>query len=363
METSSFQAPLERALTHALNHLKCGEEAPVAATASLAELRARLDVPLDEAGVDAARVIDELVAGCEGGILGSTGGRFFGWVMGGAMPAALAADWLTSAWDQNAASVSTSPAEAVIEEVCGSWLKELLGLPMTASFALVTGSQMGHVTCLAAARNALLARSGWDVERDGLTGAPPLRILSGDQRHGSIERAVRLLGLGSSSVIDLPTDDEGQLRAGVLEEALRRDPDQATIVILQAGDLNIGAFDPYEELIPLAHAAGAWVHVDGAFGLWAAASPRYRSYLTGVEQADSWVTDGHKWLNVPYDCGYAFVADPIPHHGSFGHRASYITRTTAARDPSEWTPEWSRRGRGVAPTPLCASLAGPGWPT
>ncbi len=231
----------------------------MAATSSLDDLRTRLHVPLAEQGIEASQVIDELVAGCDGGITGSTGGRFFGWVMGGATPAALAADWLTSAWDQNAASVSTSPAEAVIEEVCGAWLKELLGLPMSASFALVTGSQMGHVTCLAAARNALLARSGWDVERDGLAGAPPLRLISSDQRHGSIERAVRLLGIGSAAIIDLPPDDEGRLRAEVLAEALHHDPDRPTIVILQAGDLNIGAFDPYDELVPVAHAAGAWV--------------------------------------------------------------------------------------------------------
>jgi glutamate/tyrosine decarboxylase-like PLP-dependent enzyme len=238
METPPYQIPLERALAHAVAHLSHIDDAPVAATASLAELRARDGRPLDETGVDAAQVIDELVAGCAGGVLGSTGGRFFGWVMGGTMPAALAADWLTSAWDQNAASVATGPAEAVLEEICGVWLKELLGLPPTASFALVTGSQMGHVTCLAAARNALLARSGWDVERDGLLGAPRLRILSGDQRHGSIERAVRLLGLGSASVVDLPTDENGRLPAEVLDDALRRDPDVATIVILQAGDLN-----------------------------------------------------------------------------------------------------------------------------
>src|SRR5215213_4675543 len=348
VETPPYQVPLERALAHALDHLGRIDDAPVAATVSLDELRARLGRPLEETGVDAARVIDELVAGCAGGILGSTGGRFFGWVIGGATPAALAADWLTSAWDQNAASVSTGPAEAVLEEICAVWLKELLGLPPTASFALVTGSQMGHVTCLAAARNALLARTGWDVERDGLAGAPRLRILSGNQRHGSIERAVRLLGLGSASVVDLPTDEDGRWRAEVLDGALRRDPDVATSVILQAGGLNIGGLDAFMELIPLAHTSGAWVHVDGAFGLWAAASPQYRHYLAGVERADSWVTDGHKWLNVPYDCGYAFVADPVPHHAAFGHRASYIVRAADARDPSEWTPEWSRRGRGVA---------------
>jgi glutamate/tyrosine decarboxylase-like PLP-dependent enzyme len=348
VESSPYYAPLQCALAHALSHLKCLDEASVAATASIAALRDCLGFPLAESGLDATQVIDELVDACAGGVLGNAGGRFFGWVMGGATPAALAADWLTAAWDQNAASVASGPAEAVIEEVCGDWLKEVLGLPATASFALVTGSQMAHVTCLAAARNALLGRAGWDVERDGLAGAPRLRIVSGDQRHGSIARAARLLGLGTAAIVDVPTDEAGQLNADALDDALRREPDVATIVLLQAGDLNIGAFDPFDELIPLAHDRGAWVHVDGAFGLWAAASPRYRSHLAGVERADSWVTDGHKWLNVPYDCGYAFVADPTPHQAAFGHRASYIVRAADARDPSEWTPEWSRRGRGLA---------------
>jgi glutamate/tyrosine decarboxylase-like PLP-dependent enzyme len=348
VEAMPYRAPLERALVHALSHLEGLDDAPVATTASLAELRARLGRPLDEIGVDATRVIDDVVEDCAGGILGSAGGRFFGWVIGGALPGALAADWLTAGWDQNAASVSTGPAAAVVEEVCGRWLKELLGLPETASFALVTGSQMAHATCMAAARHALLARLGWNVERDGLTGAPPIRIVSSEQRHGSIERAARLLGLGSASIIDLPSDEEGRLRPEVLDDKLRQEAGTATIVLLQAGDLNIGAYDPFAELIPLAHASGAWVHVDGAFGLWAAASPRYRSLLSGVEHADSWVTDGHKWLNVPYDCAYAFVADPHSHRAAFGYRANYTTRSEEARDPNDWTPEWSRRGRGFA---------------
>lgn len=346
--TSPYRAPLERALSHAVVYLGHLDDGSVAATATLAELRARLARPLDDDGVDAVRVIDDLVADCDGGINGSAGGRFFGWVIGGSVPAALAADWLTAAWDQNAASYAAGPAEAVVEEVCGAWLKDLLGLPVGASFALVTGSQMGHVTCLAAARNALLARRGWDVERRGLAGAPPLRILTSDQRHGSIERAVRLLGLGADSVIDLPSDGEGRLRAETLTDALHTEPDRPTLVLLQAGDLNIGAFDPFDELIPLAHAHGAWVHVDGAFGLWAAASPRHRALLAGVERADSWVTDGHKWLNVPYDCGYAFVADPSPHHAAMSSHASYVVQTEGVRDERDWNPDWSRRGRGLA---------------
>jgi glutamate/tyrosine decarboxylase-like PLP-dependent enzyme len=345
---SAYRPVLEHVLKHALAHLENLEYTPVSATATLAELRVRLARPLTDDGVDAAQVIDELVADAAGGVLGSAGGRFFGWVIGGSVPAALAADWLTSAWDQNAALYACGPAEAVIEEICGSWLKDLLGLPATASFALVTGSQMAHVTCLAAARNALLAKHKWDVERKGVNGAPCIRILSSSERHGSIERAVRLLGLGSESVIDLPVDDRGCLQANTLSRALQAQPDAPTIVLLQAGDLNIGAYDPFSELIPLAHAHGAWVHVDGAFGLWVATSPTYRHLLKDVGLADSWVTDGHKWLNVPYDCGYAFVADAKAHRASASHRAGYLVYADDVRDQIDWNPEWSRRGRGVA---------------
>jgi len=346
--TLPYRPVLERALNHALAHLENLEHTPVSATTTLAELRMRLARPLTNDGVDAAQVIDELVADAAGGVLGSAGGRFFGWVIGGSVPAALAADWLTSTWDQNAALYACGPAEAVIEEVCGSWLKDLLGLPATASFALVTGSQMAHVTCFAAARNALLAKHKWDVERRGLNGAPRIRILSSTERHGSIERAVRLLGLGSESVVDLPADARGRLQASTLSQALQAQADAPTIVLLQAGDLNIGAYDPFSELIPLAHAHGAWVHVDGAFGLWVATSPTYCHLIEDVGLADSWVTDGHKWLNVPYDCGYAFVADAKAHRASTSHRADYLIHDDDARDQMDWNPEWSRRARGVA---------------
>ena len=349
MESASPYRPvLERALAHALTYLGNLEHMPVAAPAILAELRARLARPLLEDGVDAARVVDELVADLADGVLGSASGRFFGWVIGGSLPAALAADWLTSTWDQNAAIYACGPAEAVIEEVCGSWLKELLGLPANASFAFVTGSQMAHVTCLAAARHVLLAKRGWDVERKGLHGAPPIRIFSSSERHGSIERAVRLLGFGSESVVDLPVDDHGGLPSDALRSALQVQANMPTIVVLQAGDLNIGAYDEFAELIPLARAHGAWVHVDGAFGLWVATSPTHCHLLKGVELADSWTTDGHKWLNVPYDCGYAFVADAEAHSAATSHRANYMMHVGDARDQIDWNPEWSRRGRGVA---------------
>ena len=335
-------------MTHALAYLDQLDSASVSATATLEQLRARLSRPLADDGVDASRVIDDLVADVDGGLTGSTGGRFFAWVIGGSVPAALAADWLTSAWDQNAGIYACSPAAAVIEEVCGAYLKSLLGLPPNASFAFVTGTQMAHVTALAAARHALLARRGWDVEQRGLMRAPAIRVLCGAERHGTVDRAVRLLGIGSDSLVPLALDDANRMRVDALRKALEADRDAATIVVLQAGELNTGAFDPFAELIPLAHEHGAWVHVDGAFGLWAAASPTYRHLMDGAAGADSWSTDGHKWLNVPYDSGYAFVADAHAHFASMTHRSSYMMHEGDARDQVDYNPEWSRRARGIA---------------
>jgi glutamate/tyrosine decarboxylase-like PLP-dependent enzyme len=346
---------LDRTLTLALEYLDRLPEGPVGATATLAELRQRLDRPLAREGREPSAVIEQLVEDAASGLAASAGGRFFGWVIGGAVPAALAADWLTSAWDQNAGMYAVAPAAAVVEEVCGRWLLELLGLPGTASFALVTGCQMAHVTCLAAARNEVLARRGWDVEQQGLSGAPAIRVVTGDQRHGTIERALRLLGLGRRSIVDIPVDEKG-LTVAALEPVLAAAPDAPTIVLLQAGDLNTGAFDPFPEVIPIAHEHGAWVHVDGAFGLWAATSPDHRSLTLGVEQADSWATDGHKWLNVPYDCGYAIVADREAHRRSFSHRVAYLDHSDVARDQVDWNPEYSRRARGFATYAAISSL-------
>ncbi len=346
---------LEGTLKRALEYLARLPEGPVAATATLAELRQRFDRPLPKQGRDPEEVVEQLVADTAGGLAASAGGRFFGWVVGGTVPAALAADWLTSAWDQNAGMYAVAPAAAVVEEVCGRWLLELLGLPKTASFALVTGCQMAHVTCLAAARNAVLARKGWDVEERGLLGAPAIRVVSGDQRHGTIERALRLLGLGRASIVDVPTGEDG-LTAAALEPVLAQAKDAPTIVLLQAGDLNTGAFDPFPEAIEAAHRWGAWVHVDGAFGLWAATSAEHRHLTAGVEQADSWATDGHKWLNVPYDCGYAIVADRDAHWRAFAHRVAYLDHSEVARDQVDWNPEYSRRARGFATYAAIASL-------
>jgi glutamate/tyrosine decarboxylase-like PLP-dependent enzyme len=356
VDDSAYAPLLRRTLEHALDYIHALPTAPVDATATLAELRQRLSKPLPLQPAEPSAVIAQLVDDVKGGLTGSTGGRFFAWVIGGVVPAALAADWLTSTWDQNSGMYRVAPAAAVVEEVCGRWLLELLGLPAAASFALVTGCQMAHVTCLAAARNALLAQRGWDVEDAGLNGAPAIRVVTGDQRHGTIERALRLLGMGRQCIIDVPVDERGQLPPAALERELAAAPGVPSIVLLQAGDLNTGSFDDYRALIPIARKYGAWVHVDGAFGLWVATSAEYRHLLAGVDAADSWATDGHKWLNVPYDCGYAIVADRDAHYRSLTHNASYLSHSQVARDQVDWNPEYSRRGRGFATYAAIASL-------
>jgi glutamate/tyrosine decarboxylase-like PLP-dependent enzyme len=345
---SREQSTLTRAAELALSYLGSLDNAPVCATTSLAELQERFAQPLADQGVDPVAVIDELERDVAGGLIGNAGGRFYGWVVGAGLPSALAADWLTGTWDQNAGIYALGPAAAVVEEVSGTWLKDVLGVPASASFAFVTGCQMAHVTCLAAARHAVLSRVGWDVNRDGLPGAPSLRIITSSEVHGTITRAVKLLGIGTGNIIALTSDAAGQLPSSALHAALEREPERPTVVVLQAGDVNTGAFDRFAELIPLAHDVGAWVHIDGAMGLWCNAVPVLRHLLNGAELADSWATDGHKWLNVPYDSGYAFVAHPEPHRASMEYRASYLTHADEGRDQLDWTPEHSRRARGFA---------------
>jgi len=348
MQTSreQFRKSIETAFESARKYVDNLDVMSVGATADLATLRKQLSKPLTDQGMPPEQVVAELARDAQAGLIGTGTGRFFGWVIGGAVPAAMAADILASVWDQNGALHTTSPAAAVVEEVAGAWLKEILGLPASASFGLVTGCQAAHTTCLAAARHSLLARHNWDVEEKGLFGAPPIRILSSGMRHGTFERAIRLLGLGKSHVLQLESDDQDRLRPDELERALRVDGAMPTIVLLQAGDVNIGAMDDFKTLIPIAKRHNAWVHVDGAFGLWATASPRYKHLVAGVEAADSWATDGHKWLNVPFDCGYAIVADRESHRASMSHRAPYLTHDSDARDEMDWNPEWSRRARG-----------------
>jgi glutamate/tyrosine decarboxylase-like PLP-dependent enzyme len=290
-------------------------------------------------------VIDRLAEDVGAGLLATGAGRFFGWVIGGTLPATIAADWLASAWDQNAASYALSPAASVTEEICGAWLKELLGLPAGASYAFVTGCQMAHLTALAAARHRLLSVRGFDVEKDGLSKAPRMHILAGDNRHESLIRAARVLGIGAGAFELVPCGRDGGMSVNALRSALRRGCGRPTVVCLQAGDMNIGAYDPFAEACAAAHGVGAWVHVDGAFGLWAAASPRRRHLLHGVSAADSWATDGHKWLNLPHDSGFVFTADPEAHSGAFAQTTSYGVLVEQTRRQLDWNPEWSRRAR------------------
>jgi glutamate/tyrosine decarboxylase-like PLP-dependent enzyme len=326
---------------------------PVGATAGVDALRGRLARPLTDAGEDPRTVIADLAADAEPGLTASAGPRYFGFVIGGALPAAVAADWLTSAWDQNGGGAITSPALAVVEAVAAGWVRELLGLPPTCGIGFVTGCQMAHVTCLAAARHAVLARAGWNVEADGLQGAPQLRVVAGAHAHVTIARACRILGLGAERIRVVPADGEGRMIAGELGTALE-EHDGPQIVCAQAGEVNSGAFDPLAQIVATCREHGAWCHVDGAFGLWAAVSPSRRALLDGFRDADSWATDGHKWLNVPYDCGIAIVADPASQRGAMASTADYIP----ANDSDvpwgvESTPEFSRRSRGV---PLYAAL-------
>lgn len=346
--TKTDHAPLEHAWRHAFDFLDGLDRRPVAAPATLDELRHALARPLPDRGVPGAQVIDDLVADVDRGLNASQGGRFFGWVIGGGMPSAIAADWLTTVWDQNAALYAATPAAAVVEEVAGAWLKDLFGLPPEASFAFVTGCQMAHVTCLAAARHAVLRDHGWDVERQGLFGAPRVRVLVNADRHDSVDVALRILGFGLDAIVPLPLDADRRVDAQGLSAALAQG-EGPVILVLQAGELNLAAFDPFAELVPIARAAGAWIHVDGAFGLWARVSPDHRALAEGIELADSWATDGHKYLNVPYDSGFAFVRDAGAHRAAMNLSTSYLpTGGGVARDPIDWTPELSRRARGFA---------------
>ena len=339
---------LQRTADLAADFLDTLDKRPISPTDGVQELRASLGGPLPDEPSDPLDVIEALAEAAEPGVVGIPSGRYFGFVIGGSLPAALAADWLTSVWDQNAGLVVCGPSAAVVEEVAGTWLKELLGIPPTASFSFVTGCQMAHVTCLAAARHAVLEHVGWDVESDGLAGSPPIAVVTGGKRHITIDRALRLLGFGNRCALRLDVDDQGRMQLPALEKALRATAGP-TIVCAQAGEVNTGAFDSLAEIADLCKASGAWLHIDGAFGLWASASPALAHLTSGSEQADSWATDAHKWLNVPYDSGLAFVAHPDAHRAAMRLTAEYLVREDgAARDQMDWTPEFSRRARGFA---------------
>lgn len=345
-------AGLAAAAQHAEQFLAGLDERPVAARVDAAGVRDVLGGPLPEHGEDPKAVIDALVAGAEPGLVATAGPRHFGFVIGGALPAALAADWLVSAWDQNAAYHSLSPAAAAIEEVTAAWTLDLLGLPADAGVGFVTGGQGANTTCLAAARHAVLASAGWNVEDDGLIGAPPVRILCGENAHATIYTALRQLGLGADTPVRVSADEQGRMRPDALRDALAR-CNGPTIVCAQAGNVSTGAFDDFEPIAQDCARHGAWLHVDGAFGLWAAVSPALRHLTKGVECADSWAVDAHKWLNVPYDGAMAIVADSDALVAAMSLAGPYLVADPGQRDNTNYVPESSRRARVV---PIYAAL-------
>jgi len=338
---------LERTAAIAADYLETLDTRPIRPERGYREMHELFDRPVPEHPADPAEVVEELAAVGEQGVMGIGSGRWYGFVAGGAVPSSLAADWLVSAWDQNTGLAEPTPATSALEAVTGRWVLELLGLPSDSSFAFVTGCQMAHVTCLAAARHAVYRRAEWDLPQRGLAGAPPLRVVLGGKRHVTIKRALRLLGIGESQEVVLPADSEGRMATEHLEAAL--DGSTPTIVCAQAGEVNTGAFDDLEAIVELASRSGAWVHVDGAFGLWAAASPTLAHLVAGHERADSWATDGHKWLNVPFDCGIAMCAHREDHEAAMEYAAPYlaVSESHVARDPMGYSPEFSRRARAV----------------
>lgn len=334
-------APLRLAAVQAEEYLRNLAARPVAPSAKAITALQMLGGALPETPTDADEIIRELAAHASPATVTSSGGRYFGFVTGGCLPAAMAAAWLVSAWDQNATFHVLSPTAVVLENIALEWVRDLLGLPQGCGGAVVTGATMANFAALAAARHALLARAGWNVEDDGLFGAPPMTVVVGAEAHSSLIKALGLLGLGRSRVIRVPVDAQGRMRADAVPRL-----DDRTILCLQAGNVNTGAFDPAEAICPDAKAAGAWIHVDGAFGLWAAASPKYRDLVRGFEQANSWATDGHKWPNVGYDCGIALVREPEALRGAMAMQAAYLVQD-GPREPSHYNPELSRRARGV----------------
>jgi glutamate/tyrosine decarboxylase-like PLP-dependent enzyme len=339
-------AGLRTAADHAEAFLTTLDERPVAARSDAAAIRDALGGPLPETGEDPAVVIDALATGAEPGLVATAGPRHFGFVIGGALPAALAADWLVTAWDQCAAFHSLSPAAAAIEEITSEWTLDLLGLPGAASVGFVTGGQGANTTCLAAARHAVLSRVGWNVERDGLISAPAVRILCGEQAHATIFTSLRLLGLGEAAAIRMPADDQGRMSPDALANVLAAS-EEPTIVCGQAGNVATGAFDAFGPIADVCMEHRAWLHVDGAFGLWAAAAPATRHLTAHVERADSWAVDAHKWLNVPYDGAMAIVADPEAHLAAMRLAGPYLVADPGQRDNTNYVPESSRRARAV----------------
>ena len=348
--TEGYRAPLAAAAAYAERWFEGLADRPIPPSLDIDQVKQRLGRELPDLETDATEVVDLLIEAAEPGVMAMQSPRFFGWVIGGTYPAALAADWVVSTWDQNAGMRLVTPGVTAAEEIAGSWLVDLLGFPAESLVGFSTGATTANTAGLAAGRTAVLERVGWDVGRDGLQGAPRLRVFAGAERHASVDLALRYLGLGVPELI--PVDDQGRIQVDRLAAALA-DLDGPAIVCLQAGSIHAGSFDDFARAIPLAHDAGAWVHIDGAFGLWAAASPRHRALMEGAEQADSWATDAHKTLNVPYDCGIAIVADGRAMVGALGLHAEYLPGAGGGVDPHEISLEMSRRARGV---PVWAAL-------
>jgi glutamate/tyrosine decarboxylase-like PLP-dependent enzyme len=348
-----YDKPLTAAAEHARAWLRSVNERPVGPRVTADEITAAVGDPLPSSETDPTEVIDLLAKTAEPGLMAMGSGRFYGWVIGGTLPAALAADWRVSAWDQNAGMRYATPGVVALEEAAGQWILELFDLPRESDVGFVTGATMSNFSCLAAARCRVLRDAGWDVDTDGLTGAPRVRVLVGAQRHDTVDLALRYLGLGRPTIVD--ADEQGRVRVEALRAAVDEIPDDApTIVVLPAGNLHSGAFDPFEPAVSLARKRNAWVHVDGAFGLWAAASPSLQSLVGGLSGADSWTTDAHKTLNVPYDCGIAIVRDSAAVRAAMGVHTSYLVADVGGPgDPHEKAPELSRRARGV---PVWAAL-------
>jgi glutamate/tyrosine decarboxylase-like PLP-dependent enzyme len=322
--------------------------------ASYADLRAAFEAPTPETGAPLSDVIGELAAIAEPGLANMVGPRFFGWAIGATEPAGLAADWLTSAWSQNTGNAHATPASSACEEVSGAWLLDLLDLPRECSVGFVTGATIANFTCLAAARGEVLRRHGWDVENDGLFGAPPVHVVLGEEAHSTVFSGLRYLGLGAKRVISVPVTDEGLMQPGAFARAIEK-LDGPIIAIAQAGHINSGGFDPFAEIAAATHAKNGWLHVDGAFGLWARACPDRAHFAKGAELADSWGVDGHKWLQTPHDSGYAIVRDAEAHRRSMLIAASYLPEG-AERHPADYVPELSRRARGFATWAMIKSL-------
>ena len=352
MSFEQTRSLLARVQNHASDWFASLDRRPVHATANAEELRQALGGPLPEDGLGAEAVTDVLAKVGATATVASAGPRYFGFVVGGSLPAAIAADWLVSSWDQNAGIYVLSPLLSIVEQVTGDWLKDIAGLPASMSFGFTTGGHMANFTGLAAARHRVLENAGWDVESNGLFGAPPIDVVVSEEAHYTVLTALRLLGMGSQRARPIPTDGHGRMRSNELAATVRGGQGPC-LIAAQAGNVNTGAFDPLPEIVEIARERGAWLHVDAAFGLWAAASESRAALVRGIESADSVASDAHKWLNVPYDCGVVFCADEAAHRGAMSLAAAYIVASEGQRDPHDFVPEESRRARAL---PVYAAL-------